>query len=375
MSASRKVIEQLAQRIAAIEQAAAGAVFGGEGDADCAAARVVPTGWPGADARLGGGLARGAVHEWFAAADENGGDNVRGQSSPGHRGSHQPWIAPLCILAHLAWQAVELSQSVQSRVLWIGRRCWPYPRVLVAAGRSSRFAPSHLLKTSLFLNPPDRSTRLWAIDLALRSPAVALVIADGSGLDMAATRRLQLAAEAGLRGGGGGIALFVRPPHEQRQLSAASTRWRVGREGGRGQEIADRGQGTGRGNPMAIGWGARLAETPQASGETRARGIPPDACGVSAKREESLRSTLAPLLSPSAPVPCLLSPVSSPRWRVELLRCKGGNLDALSRGEDNWLVEWRYETCAVAVSADVVDRPGATQALPQRGTDIGRRTA
>ncbi len=331
MPASRKVIEQLAQRIAAIEQGATGAAFGGEGDGGRATPRIVPTGWPGADVRLGGGLARGAVHEWFVVAEQTPVAGAGGRPVGAER-----WTAPLCIFAHLAWQAVEWEQTKHSRVLWIGRRCWPYPRVLMAAGRHARLVSSHhLLQASLFLNPPDRSARLWAIDLALRSPAVALVIADGSGLDMASTRRLQLAAEAGLRGGGGGIALFARPPHEQRQLSAASTRWRGGRDGG--QETGDRRQGTEIGD--------RRSE----------------------RNVEALRSL--------SPVPCLLSPVSSPRWRVELLRCKGGNLDALSRGEDHWLVEWRYETCAVAVSADVVDRSGAAQAGQERGTDAGLRTA
>jgi protein ImuA len=63
---------------------------------------------------------------------------------------------------------------------------------------------------------------LWATDLALRSRAAALVIADGSGFDLAATRRLQLAAEAG-----DGLCLLARPPWEQRELSAAATRWLV----------------------------------------------------------------------------------------------------------------------------------------------------
>ena len=354
MHASRKVIQELAQRIAAIEQAAAGAVFGGDGDADHAAARVVPTGWPGADARLGGGLARGAVHEWFAAKEEDDG-TAKERSGPEHP-RRQNWTAPLCVLAHLAWQGIELPRMARASVLWIGRRCWPYPRVLMSAGRQSRVAPSHLLKASLFLNPPDRSARLWAIDLALRSPAVALVIADGSGLDMAATRRLQLAAEAGLRGGGGGIAIFARPPHEERQLSAASTRWRVVQEA----EVSSQESGDREQKPEV------RSQRPEISSQESEAVIQKSGSIV------GLSSTFRLLSSDS----CLLTPAPfSPRWRVHLLRCKGGNLDALSRGDDNWLVEWRYETCTVAVSADVVDRSGAAQAQPRRGTGIGRRTA
>ena len=59
---------------------------------------------------------------------------------------------------------------------------------------------------------------LWAIDLA-RCTAVAAVVADGSRL--AATRRLQLAAESG-----SALVLCARPPEEIDHLSAATTRWR-----------------------------------------------------------------------------------------------------------------------------------------------------
>jgi hypothetical protein len=66
------------------------------------------------------------------------------------------------------------------------------------------------------------AARLWAIDLALRCPGVDVVVADASGLDMAATRRLQLSAEAG-----GALGLLARPEEELTELSAAATRWLV----------------------------------------------------------------------------------------------------------------------------------------------------
>ncbi len=169
-------------------------------------AGAVPSGW-------GRDLARGALHEWFAATP------------------------PLCVLAHLAWQALE---ERQGRVLWIGRRVWPYPRALVRdfgvrAGnqelelarlpRADRPDDANLLlHRSLFVDAPRPASRLWAVDVALRCPAVTAVVADASGLDMAATRRLQLAAEAGR-----GFGLLARPPREERELSAAATRWRVKR--------------------------------------------------------------------------------------------------------------------------------------------------
>ena len=105
-------------------------------------------------------------------------------------------------------------------VVWVGRRVHPYA-VAADVGRG-RGATAGIL-----VDPPDAASRLWAIDLALRSPGVSAVIADGSGLDMAASRRLQLAAEAGLGAGGGGIGLVARPAHESKHISAAATRWVV----------------------------------------------------------------------------------------------------------------------------------------------------
>ena len=222
---------------------------------------TVPTGWPAVDAALGPdqcpdqcpalvepagpaepdsnvpvhGLMRGKVHEWFGLAlDEPGPGEHPGESWRGGGklagAARAPWRPPLCILSHLVWQALlprrqDLdSRGSASRVAWIGRRVWPYPRILL---RGAHAPDERLLTRSLLVDPPDGVSRLWAIDLALRCPAVAVVVADGSGLGMSETRRLQLAAEAGSRNGGGGLALLARPPGEVGELSAAATRWWV----------------------------------------------------------------------------------------------------------------------------------------------------
>jgi protein ImuA len=94
---------------------------------------------------------------------------------------------------------------------WIGRRCWPHIAVLEES----------LLRRCVFIDPPDDASRLWAIDLVARFPG-AVVVADGSRLDMAASRRLQLACEAGES-----LVLCARPAAERALLSAASARWLV----------------------------------------------------------------------------------------------------------------------------------------------------
>lgn len=144
-------------------------------------------------------LETGAIHEWFGE-----------EGAPG-----EDWIPPLGALLDLARRA--LAAQPDRWALWIGRRCWPYP--------APRGAEPDPLGRSLFVDPQDADSRLWAIDLALRCPAVGVVIADGSDLTMAATRRLQLAAASGA--GGKPLGLLARPPWEARQLSAARTRWRV----------------------------------------------------------------------------------------------------------------------------------------------------
>lgn len=145
----------------------------------------------------------GAVHDWIA---------VHPASGLGAR-SRQP---PLGVLIGVAG-SVATDQTSHARVLWIGRRCWPYPPSLV-----SRSGDRRLLERSVFVDPPTRDERLWALDVALRSSATLVVVADGAGLTMAGSRRLQLAAEAG-----GTLGLLARPHNERGELSAAATRWLV----------------------------------------------------------------------------------------------------------------------------------------------------
>jgi protein ImuA len=121
---------------------------------------------------------------------------------------------------------------------------------------------------------------LWAMEEGLRSGVPGAVLGEPRGLDLAAGRRLQLAARAG------GVACLVlrlpeitTPENMAAETSAAVTRWRV-------------------------------AAVPS---------LPSDDL-----RPEGLRS------------------LGAPRWRVELLRCRGGV-------PQEWFLEWNNETCHFAV--------------------------
>ena len=111
-----------------------------------------------------------------------------------------------------------MERSEQGWVMWVGRACWPYPLVLARDGGRDR----RLMERSIFLDPADDAQRLWLVELGLRCPAVCAVVADGRRMQMAATRRLQLAAQQH-----GAVALLARPEEERRELSAAATRWLV----------------------------------------------------------------------------------------------------------------------------------------------------
>jgi len=228
----------------------------------------VSTGWGAVDAELAGGdwvgraagpgvggLQRGAVHEWFGVNGEVRGDR---------------WVPALGVMVHLARRIVRTGQGGPRRVragglvVWVGERSWVYPWSVGAdaVGRA-------VLARSVFVAARTRDERVWAVEVALRSVAAGVVIADGSGLRMPDSRRLQLAAGSGM-----GLGLLVRPAWERGELSAAQTRWlvRPALVGGRG--VASRAAG------VEAGGGMRLAG-----------------------REEEGEAGVA--------------------WMVELLRCKG----------------------------------------------------
>ncbi|MFM9996161.1 MAG: ImuA family protein [Phycisphaerales bacterium] len=180
-----------------------------------ASSSVVPTGLGALDRALpGGGLGGGLVHEWIGVQD-NAGEPSQ-QPAVARR---TPWSPALTLLMEMAWRAAGSSRNGDGRLVWIGPGVWPYPVSLVRDGHAGQRTS---LDRHLFVRASRPADRVWAIDLALRSRTAAAVIADGSGFDLAATRRLQLAGEAG-----DGLCLLARPPWERAELSAAATRWVV----------------------------------------------------------------------------------------------------------------------------------------------------
>ncbi len=214
---------------------------GAEGES---AAAYPPLPLPGVGMRKdSGGSWASALTPALSQRERESDFQARAAPLPG-AGARLPGVAPLCVLVDLAWAAMvgaEGAEGAEERdgngagsagglVVWVGRAVWPHPRVMLRGGAHDTrlIAQSLLVDTGSSGNggQEEVARRVWAIELALRCArrvaGVAAVVADGRGLDSRATRRLQLAAEAG-----GGLALLARPWRERSVRSAAGTRWCV----------------------------------------------------------------------------------------------------------------------------------------------------
>ena len=240
----------LAARVRAIEGIGAGSAAG-----------VLPLDLPAMDAALpDGGLPLGCLHEIEVRSGEAVGPPAEGAAT--------------------GFAAVLLSRIARHRarpVLWIGPDDGPYAPGLATFGLSSE----HLL-TARIRRPADR---LWALEEAMRptadGPALSAVLGQVDRLNLAASRRLQLAAEAGRV-----TLLLLRTTGTPLRTSAAVTRWRVGSLGS-APATAEPGLGDpawrvdltrcrgGRPGAWSVSWtGAALVETPPVTANSRDRSVP-----------------------------------------------------------------------------------------------------
>ena len=157
---------------------------------------ALEVGDPAIDDELpGGGLASGCLHELAAAPQD---------------------AAAYGLLAVLLGRLI----GATGMALWCGLKRSGRPAVPHGPGLARFGLATERLILVRVSKPADL---LWAMEEGLRSGCFAAVLGDGLAPDLTATRRLQLAAEAG-----GGTALLVFPATESRnRLSAATTRWRI----------------------------------------------------------------------------------------------------------------------------------------------------
>ena len=190
-------------------------------------------------------------------------------------------------------------------IVWVGAWCWLNPRSVDATP-----------ERWLWLRTSRQVDRVWAVELCCRNPAVSAVVADGRGLGLAATRRLQLAARAG-----GVRVLLARTPDELRAPSAAPVRGLVD-----SRDTGGNGPAHPPGSPGSPGTAA-TPPLPHARGDAGA---------------------------------------SPPRWNARLLRRKGLRpTDDPPPGEDAWVVEKRHARVVQRPPGGLADRPAPAK-TPRR---------
>lgn len=180
------LIETLREQVRGLERGAGGAQ-----------AQTLPLGDPALDLALHGGLPLACLHEVEPGKAEWDDGAAAGFS--------------LALLARLL-------AGDRGRVLWVGPRLDLYGPGLADFG----------LDPGWFILARVRGERdaLWALEEGLRCPALAAVVGEVGALKRTASRRLQLAAEAG------GVTCLLlrrplRPSRDKAEPSAAVTRWRV----------------------------------------------------------------------------------------------------------------------------------------------------
>jgi protein ImuA len=182
-----------------------------------AAAPVVPFHIDAIDRALpAGGLRTGAIHEWFTE-DPHGNTIFSAHRYP-----------PATLTSMLAGNLIgALSGKTSEKVrfdkflLWIGEWCWPAPFLLQNI-LSQYSSEQSLLAKCLFLNPQGEKALLESVDAALRSPAVAVVVADLPRLSFPVSRRFALSCAKNNT-----LGLFVRNIREVTFSTAAETKWKI----------------------------------------------------------------------------------------------------------------------------------------------------
>jgi protein ImuA len=268
---------------------------------------VLPFGVAAIDAALpGGGLSLGAVHEIFGTA----GDEEDAAAPAGFAAS----ILARTTLSRIAGEGLQKnfrasdphpplaiasgppSPALRERVTGIVLWCLKQPDLYGPGLREYGLDPARLT----LVTAKRDAELLWAVEEALQpGSGVGAVIGEIGRLPMIAGRRLQLAAERS------GITAFLL------------RRWRSAAEAAAERE---------RPSPAVTRW--RVTSVPS----------PPGVRGTGAGRKSVGRS----------------------RWRVELLRCRGGM-------PGNWEVEVADAAGFISVSAGLADRPAARSrpALPE----------
>lgn len=155
------------------------------------------------------GLQRGGVHEFFYH------DPLLRE----RRSSLLPTLLAqstyTTLISESSWNRGFPSRAI----VWIGKRVWPTPYALLSP-EHSRATQETFLNSILFIDPPNSKLTLWTIETALRSKAVALVVAECPRISLTTSKRLELAAREN-----SSTALLLRDTRDLTLPSRALTKW------------------------------------------------------------------------------------------------------------------------------------------------------
>ena len=173
------------------------------------------------------GLSWGSIHEWALK------DDLFAKTT-------NEWQPPILLATLLMRNAIlsHLAPGERKFIAWVGRKCWPTPHMLEKIFPREKIPDSETAKPGseskepftgfawrdacLFFNAQDKEKRLLTILELFRCPAVVAVFADGSGFQLIAARRLQLAARRE-----NALGILFRPPWEISNRSTAQTKWKL----------------------------------------------------------------------------------------------------------------------------------------------------
>ena len=166
----------------------------------------IPFNLPEIDGALStGGLACGALHEfYYKDPSHNVPLSVALPTLLARNAIDAYYDSPAS-----AWDRVR-SGTPPFFIAWIGRRSWPTPFAL----------PQRVLSSCLFIDPPNDKLTLWAIETALRSPLIKLVIADCPRIPLMTTRRFSLRAHSNQT-----TAILLRALKDIAMPSSSATKW------------------------------------------------------------------------------------------------------------------------------------------------------
>jgi hypothetical protein len=176
-----------------------------------------------------GGLPTGNIHEFFTASPVLAPPilpriipcflacNVAVQYASSHHTASNTYSSTTSPSDHLPR---ELTKKLPY-LIWIGKDTWPSPFLLHQL-LGAHFPSNEIEQRCIFVDPPNQRIALWAIENALRTPSIAVVIASCASLSFATSRRFSLAARTY-----GTLGLLLRASSYIHETTSSYSKWVV----------------------------------------------------------------------------------------------------------------------------------------------------